>query len=657
MMRMSRPLSVVLPIILLLLASSSSVASPPDDGFLLLDAVMPAYGVELFSIRNDGGSPVDLHGLSITDGEGTLTVEVEHLLLPGEKAHFLSGEFSLPLEGRSFIFPSEEVSSRGRFILADAGDEISLYDGDNLLDAFVYGSGDVDIPGWTGSAFPKIGKGRAAIRLPGQDSNSSVDWSLSSLGRSQHEAIPWEGTVEPFLFPDEAYSRIMREIYFVDREICVSIYQLGNLSIASALAELAHKGREVRILMEGNPVGGVTERALSIMAALSEAGCDLRLICSADGYRRYDYLHNKYAIIDGNRVLVTSENWQDSSLTGNRGWGMSMLSSGLAGQLRDVFLEDSSFAYPDIVDFRSCYPDAVGLELPAHGYTPTQLVDGLRAPATLSIVLSPDNSHSRMQEILDSAVSRAYAQQFYTQLAWTEEDRPLRWMMEAAERGVDSRIMLDASWLSSSKDNADVVAVLEEVSLMQACLSPDHDDYNLIHNKGLLVDNSVLVSSINWVDASLLRNRELGILAQSKELANFFAQAFLRDWGDILAGFSVEIELLREPCVAGEPIVLSAKVEGGTASNHTWRLSGQEVGHGERQVLTLDPGLHEVTLTVSDNLGRAASYALHVSVMAPVEEGTSGWLIWAGPPLLLPPLAIVLFRMRQGGRKRRKQQY
>ncbi|MFH1263821.1 MAG: phospholipase D-like domain-containing protein, partial [Pseudomonadota bacterium] len=53
----------------------------------------------------------------------------------------------------------------------------------------------------------------------------------------------------------------------------------------------------------------------------------------------------------------------------------------------------------------------------------------------------------------------------------------------------------------------------------------------IIHNKGFLADDRfALVSSINGTQNSVMNNRELGILLDSPDAAQYFKMAFNADW-------------------------------------------------------------------------------------------------------------------------------
>ncbi|GAI26212.1 unnamed protein product [marine sediment metagenome] len=47
----------------------------------------------------------------------------------------------------------------------------------------------------------------------------------------------------------------------------------------------------------------------------------------------------------------------------------------------------------------------------------------------------------------------------------------------------------------------------------------------------MIVDNtSVLISSINWNENSVTRNREAGIIIENEEIALYYAEVFFYDW-------------------------------------------------------------------------------------------------------------------------------
>jgi len=63
----------------------------------------------------------------------------------------------------------------------------------------------------------------------------------------------------------------------------------------------------------------------------------------------------------------------------------------------------------------------------------------------------------------------------------------------------------------------------------------DYDRLGLskLHNKGMIVDgNKTLISSINWNRNSVTQNREVGVIIESQEVAEYFTEIFLWDWNE-----------------------------------------------------------------------------------------------------------------------------
>ena len=60
------------------------------------------------------------------------------------------------------------------------------------------------------------------------------------------------------------------------------------------------------------------------------------------------------------------------------------------------------------------------------------------------------------------------------------------------------------------------------------------DNVTKLHNKGAIIDGtSVLVSSINWGDSAMLRNREVGLLIHHAPLAAVYHASWTSDWNRV----------------------------------------------------------------------------------------------------------------------------
>jgi phosphatidylserine/phosphatidylglycerophosphate/cardiolipin synthase-like enzyme len=72
---------------------------------------------------------------------------------------------------------------------------------------------------------------------------------------------------------------------------------------------------------------------------------------------------------------------------------------------------------------------------------------------------------------------------------------------------------------------------LERAGAEVKFMSTEWSPFTTLHNKGMIIDNTtVLISSINWNEQSVRKNREAGVLIENKEIAKYYATVFFADW-------------------------------------------------------------------------------------------------------------------------------
>jgi phosphatidylserine/phosphatidylglycerophosphate/cardiolipin synthase-like enzyme len=106
-------------------------------------------------------------------------------------------------------------------------------------------------------------------------------------------------------------------------------------------------------------------------------------------------------------------------------------------------------------------------------------------------------------------------------------------LVNKSAQGVDVKIILDYT-----PDFEDTTALLnetkqylEEHGVEVKFIVSDSSPFTTVHNKGMIIDNTtVLISSINWNEVSVRRNREAGVLIQNKDVAAYYATVFFSDW-------------------------------------------------------------------------------------------------------------------------------
>ena len=179
------------------------------------------------------------------------------------------------------------------------------------------------------------------------------------------------------------------------------VYELGDPVITKLFTDAERRGVEVTLLIEGQPVASLTNASKTAIAAMVGAGCDVRLMVSNQSYRRYDCLHAKYFVVDGERVTVMSENWA-SGLGSNRGWGVTVASHVLANDMTDMFREDSSLTRRDVEKAETVVRDWYGppgeVALPA-----LRSAAMMPVMANVSLIESPDTSFQGLLDLVSSA--------------------------------------------------------------------------------------------------------------------------------------------------------------------------------------------------------------------------------------------------------------
>jgi len=621
-----------------------------DYGLVRIHAILPDFACESVTIINLGKGTVDLDRWTVSDGEGWLTFRAGVVLGPGEKLSLCSNssmQLRLDPRVRAISFVSTELDRKGRFALADQGDEVQLLGTDgSLQDVIPYGATEHQGPGWVGPPVAKPGPGRWLVRTGGSDTDSSVDWLAGTPGRSDFDEEYREAYVEPFLCPDNARSRLLREIHYAQKNVSIAIYEIGDEAVGRELLRARARGVEVRLLVEGQPVGGIPSTETRLLSALQAHGCDVHLVKAFDGYRRYDFVHCKYAVIDARRLVVTSENWMHDSLNGNRGWGVSVEDESLARYFLRVFEADYSLDRLDVVrpEFSEPFELASGPGWQGdEGNEPSPA-----SWAGVTTVLSPENSLEVLRGMVRSASRRVLVEQFYCEPALLHGDGLVSDLLEVARRGVLVQVLLDGSWYNTEDGgkNSQVVEHLVKLAEsyqlpnLQARLSTPYHGFEVIHNKGVIVDDTVLVSSINWGTGPFDRNREVGLMVESRPVADFFSLAFAGDWVldpslPAIIDIPDSVDL-----VAGSRLMLNANNCSDPAgiASYLWDVGadGSYEWNGPRCYLEIT-GDVLVRLTVIDSYNNTASKDIRVHVVrseAIVSDGSVYLGLLASIPLV-----------------------
>ncbi|MFA5452376.1 MAG: phospholipase D-like domain-containing protein [Candidatus Methanomethylophilaceae archaeon] len=591
--------------------------------------VIPTGDFEGLTLLNYG-IETDLKSYTISDGEGNITFSENKILGQGEKITLLKAEPDEWYKKEPYIILGTEGTKSKNFTLNDDGDDIYLIKEGTTIDTFVFGNITTK-EGWSGDSFDDIPKYSYAVRKSVFDTDSAKDWKITIPGRVDRIQVAdgYLSTVEPFVFPESSGAPVFNALEKAKTEIVISVYTISHPDIISLLVSLKEKGVSITVLVEGAPAGGVPRSEIGMLALMNDAGIDVRIMTADDGFRRYTYLHNKYAVIDSKTVIITSENWAESSFEGNRGWGAVIENGEYAGYMHDIFAEDSSVDNCDIKSFRECYPTSIAEMVTA--YIDTTEETDLRFSADVFPILSPDYSFTALKDLISKAKEKVYSEQLEVQYSWTltETDSPVNWMIHAASKGVDTRLIVDVTFDNaddqSIQDGYGVYAALKDVADFYVMTIKGGDDFSLTHNKGMIIDDSVWLGSINWTYNSFNNNREIAVLIVSDEMTSFYESYFLEDWGDTFVGeISLDIRINDSMPIEGRAFILDA-TDSNTPEglNFGWDLDGDNLidRWGERIPIQLSEGDHDIVLIVTDNFGN--KYSMEYSIRVGAAEKTT----------------------------------
>jgi phosphatidylserine/phosphatidylglycerophosphate/cardiolipin synthase-like enzyme len=347
-------------------------------------------------------------------------------------------------------------------------------------------------------------------------------------------------SVTAFVSPDcsmEVYSEAIRH---ASGTILVNMYEFSSPGMGESLIAAKARGVDVQVLMEGGPVGGITPSEKSLVWNINRSGIPVvSMVSTKTEHAPYRFDHAKYVIIDNNALLLTSENFKNSGfppegMSGNRGWGVYLHDTGLAGYFTRVFTTDISSR--SVVPYGGADGDRELSVFEKHAaeFHPAQF-EG----ATVVPVLAPDTSY-QIVDLLDSARTSIEIEQAYIKNETPSSLNPyLSSAINASRRGVRVRVLLDSYWFNveGPNDNDEMAALInrigaaEHLPLEAKCIDLSVSTVEKIHNKGVIVDDErVLVSSINWNSNSPNFNREAGVIIEHPGAARYFREVFDDDW-------------------------------------------------------------------------------------------------------------------------------
>ncbi len=575
------------------------------------------------AVHNYGSNAVDMRNYRISDSpaltnEGVLDFGYLLEVMPGSTLVIVEDKCGCTFCSQSNVITYEKgneygVEATGSFSPAKGGDDIYLLNSKgDILDAVLYGSGvSSDGDYWFGKGVEKRGDSWIQ-RHSAYDTDSQNDWFVYVYGQTGYEFDPtlkYDATVTPFLFPDSGGIPIYRALEGATESVRIEMYQLMSMNVLALLCELQEKGVEVQILLEGKSLAQgydpLADDHSKLYKKLIDLGGEIRLIGVSDDVDRFDFDHAKFALIDGDTVIVTSENWTKNNTNGeiddnpysgsndgNRGWGAVIESVGYYNYMDDVFQTDWSKDFGDVKDLLEVKPNLVSGNYdyvsPSYNGTFQSFKNAKVTP-----VLSNDNSYDALNYYVSQAEDRLYSQQqsLGSSYEYFDASSPLGMFSDKADEGVTTMVMF-----SKGVEDTIITKINSETNISAATFSNPS-----LHNKGIISDDVAWVSSINWTWNSFHDNREVCVAIESKGVADYFASTFEADFNRYYdyEGFDAELVGMKDKYDLGD-VVFEVSVTPAGEYTYYWDL-------GDGKGVTKTTTTPRQVFTINDDCDRTLS--------------------------------------------------
>jgi phosphatidylserine/phosphatidylglycerophosphate/cardiolipin synthase-like enzyme len=296
------------------------------------------------------------------------------------------------------------------------------------------------------------------------------------------------------LMPESGAGPIVSLIAGAKSSIDLEIYQLQSPAAVAALADAQARGVAVRVMLEPKTVGA--QNYTQVKAVLAAAGISVQATPPTfDSGHNVD--HAKFMVIDGKELVYGSGNMVRSGLGGNRATEFDN---------RDFWIRDTR---------ATSVSEAKKVFAADWAHTSTTSTN------FHSLVLTPDNANSALDDLIDGAHTRLY---IYNQSL--NDSTMLDKLVAAHGRGVDVRVLLGNQPGFGGAPPANQPAIDQ---LTGAGAKADYFTTHYLHGKVIVADDSVFVGSQNFTSGGLDNNRELGEILTSTSVVSSLAKQFQAD--------------------------------------------------------------------------------------------------------------------------------
>jgi phosphatidylserine/phosphatidylglycerophosphate/cardiolipin synthase-like enzyme len=296
------------------------------------------------------------------------------------------------------------------------------------------------------------------------------------------------GSAQFFAEPDAGRGPVLDAINGARQSITLTIYEISDPEIVSALTSAKQRGVSVQVLYNLHSFTTKNPNAATI-SQLQSAGIEVKAASPS-----FTVTHQKTLVADGQTAVIMSFNLQASYFSTSRDFGYVTTDPALVSEIEEVFNADWN-------------------------YSPV-------SPSQPALVWSPVNSRSKITEVISGATSSL---DIYNEEL--EDASMLAAISDAARRGVRVRVLCPVLGNTGKDGNA---AGRGQINAAGGQAKIGTGLY--IHAKAVLADYGTssaraYMGSENFSGTSLDKNRELGILLTDGSMLSSLESTFQSDWG------------------------------------------------------------------------------------------------------------------------------
>jgi phosphatidylserine/phosphatidylglycerophosphate/cardiolipin synthase-like enzyme len=399
------------------------------------------------------------------------------------------------------------------------------------------------------------GRPRKAVPVALPEVAGGRNCKLRPYTKKPIPSVSISSEVIAYTSPDSTFAVTKRMFDGAKKSILIGIYDFSAPHMRELLLSAMARGVKVSLMLDIDSEDET--RLFDELVEMGATGVEAPS-CANDTVRFFSCSHEKVIVIDDTWTMVQSGNYSDHSIplnvvdggdpatfrTGNRDTGVAIRSTQLAKLLGKILRDDMKLVKATPQLLRRLPRPTVFLVERAPKKQPAKLFPSLKlnleSRLTVQPVLSPDNYMDTVPALLRKAKKSIIIEQQYIRA--DEKKHPnvavlLDAIAEARQNNprLDVRIVLgkvfSAGDLDKEHTNLDTLRDKYNLKLGANIRYINTDQLVHCHNKMVVIDGAgVLVSSQNWSDTAVTKNREAGLWLPQAQVAKYFGEIFETDW-------------------------------------------------------------------------------------------------------------------------------